>query len=79
MLREIEVSALVCGGECPHIVRVREWFEDSNFIYVVQDFAFGGDVFDLLNEQPGRCLPAGLVQRVRRAASRRAAAAGRLP
>jgi len=39
----------------PHIARLQEVYEDDDNIYLVQEVCSGGELFDLLEEQPDYC------------------------
>ena len=39
----------------PHIARLQEVYEDDDNIYLVQEVCSGGELFDLLEDQPDYC------------------------
>ena len=47
-LDEIELLKTV---DHPHIIRIYEWFEDKNNVYVVMEMCEGGELFDKLTNE----------------------------
>ncbi|GAX83095.1 hypothetical protein CEUSTIGMA_g10521.t1 [Chlamydomonas eustigma] len=59
--REISIHASL---HHPHIVEFYAAFEDDNFIYLVLEYAEGGDLFDAVKQRGGRLSEAVVVQHV---------------
>jgi serine/threonine protein kinase len=43
---------IMCQLDHPNIVRIREVYESTSAIYIVQELCLGGDLFDRLDQQP---------------------------
>lgn len=48
MLNEVEILKSI---DHPHIVKIYEYFEDENHIFIVMEFLDGGELFDKIKEQ----------------------------
>jgi len=47
MLNEVEILKSI---DHPHIVKIYEYFEDENHIFIVMEFLDGGELFDKIKE-----------------------------